>query len=169
LIRPANYPKGVPGQGFLIFKQVLVINLLGRVFLSDTVDSPFQIVDQILKETETEPLAAIIVDFHAETTSEKRALFHYLDGRVSAVFGTHTHVQTADEEVSEKGTAYLSDVGMCGPQDSVIGMDKDIILQSFLTGLPQTFAPAQKKGILNAVYLEIQNSKAVKIERIFIR
>lgn len=168
-LRPANYPKDVPGKGVCVCKNVLVINLMGRVFMPEGLDSPFQAVDTILAEHKGHKFDAIFVDFHAETTSEKNALFHYLNGKISAQVGTHSHVQTADERISKLGTAYISDVGMTGPEDSIIGMDIENVLKKFLTGMPQSFHPAEKSPILCAVHIEVENMKAQKIERIFIR
>ncbi|MFC1598548.1 YmdB family metallophosphoesterase [Patescibacteria group bacterium] len=128
LIRPANYIEGTAGQGEKVLNigenLILVINLIGKVFISDDYNCPFKQADKILKKYAKENLAGIIIDFHAEATSEKVALGHHLDGRVSAVLGTHTHIQTADDQILEKGTAYITDSGMIGPQDSVIGLDK---------------------------------------------
>ena len=169
VLRPANYPQGVPGKGYCVFQDVLVINLLGRVFLKEGLDSPFQVINIILKKHQNTKLKAIIVDFHAETTSEKQALFHYLDGQVSALFGTHTHVQTADERISSQGTAFITDVGFTGPEDSIIGMEKDVVLQKFLTALPAKFKPSEKNKILCAVSITVNNKKAEDIKRIYLR
>ncbi len=173
LIRPANYPEGTPGHGEKIIKvginSILVVNLIGRVFFREDFDCPFRAMDKILKEYSKTKLAGIIVDFHAEATSEKVALGFYLDGKVSAVFGTHTHVQTADDHFLDKGTAYLSDIGMTGPHDSVIGLDKKIIIQNFLTQINQPAEiPESGQAQINAVYLEInpKTKKSEKIERI---
>jgi len=169
VIRPANYPPGVPGEGFCIYNNVLIINLLGRIFMKEGFDSPFQIVDQILEDHKKQKFEAIIVDFHAETTSEKAAMFHYLNGRVTALIGTHTHVQTADEQVSKQGTAFISDVGMTGPRDSIIGMETETVLYRFVTALPKKFEPSEKSPIISAVLIEIKNMKAKNIERILLK
>jgi len=172
IVRPANYPPGTPGKEFVIVDvkghKIGILNLLGRVFMN-ALDCPFRtadtLLDKISKETNT-----IIVDMHAETTSEKTAMGHYLDGRVTAVLGTHTHVMTADERMLPSGTAYISDVGMTGGYDSVIGMDKDQIVARFLTGIPQRFEPVTKgKGLLNAVLLKIdpKTGKAKELKRIY--
>lgn len=173
LIRPANYPPMVPGSGIkeikIGAKNLIIINLMGRVFMKEDLDCPFRAADQLLKNIDNNNCAGVIIDFHAEATSEKVALKHYLDGRVSAVFGTHTHIQTADEEISKKGTAYISDVGAVMAKDSVIGVDKDAILKSFLLQIKQSHEIAEK-GLCEfcGVFVEIDTSlrMAVKIERI---
>lgn len=172
IIRPANYPPDVPGKGYRIIqddmmRKVLVINLLGRVFMKDDMDCPFRKVDQILSETQHEKLDAIIVDFHAEATSEKVALGHYLDGKVSAVIGTHTHIPTADARILEGGTAYITDVGMVGPRDSVIGLNKKTIINQFLTQLPVKHEVAESECVFSAVVIDIEKGgKAKSIEHI---
>ncbi|EKD48258.1 MAG: hypothetical protein ACD_65C00043G0001 [uncultured bacterium] len=141
VIRPANFPPMNPGKGWRILqtallKRLLVINLQGRVFMHKDYDCPFRIVDKILMETAHEHLDGVFVDFHAEATSEKVSLGHYLDGRVSMVVGTHTHVPTADARIMPKGTGYLTDVGMVGLKESAIGVDKDPIIKSFISQMP---------------------------------
>lgn len=171
LLRPANYPQGSPGTGSGIYEcpsgvKVGVVNLIGRVFM-DCLDSPFIVgMELVRKAREVTPI--VIVDFHAETTSEKMALGWHLDGLASAVIGTHTHVQTADERVLTAGTAFISDAGMTGPFDSVIGMKKEIILERFLTHLPVRFDVASKGVELQGVFVSIDTAsgKAVSIERI---
>ncbi|MFH1187828.1 MAG: TIGR00282 family metallophosphoesterase [bacterium] len=173
LIRPANYPPMVPGGGIkeikIGAKNLVIINLMGRVFMKEDLDCPFRTIDKLLKNIDDNNCAGIIVDFHAEATSEKVALKHYLDGRVSAVLGTHTHIQTADEEISQKGTAYISDVGAVFSKDSVIGVEKDAILKSFLLQIKQSHE-IPEKGLceFRGIYLEIDTSlrAAIKIERI---
>lgn len=160
LLRPANYSTGAPGKGVTTVQlgayEVLVINLIGRVFMNDPVDDPFRVIDAILKEHAGRSYAAILVDFHAEATSEKAALGWYLDGRVTALWGTHTHVPTADARVLLKGTGFISDIGMTGPYDSVIGVERDIIIKGFTTGLPVRHEYAEEgTAIINAVELEI--------------
>lgn len=171
LIRPANYPKAVPGKGRMVVEKnglrLGLVNLIGRTYMDMPSDCPFQAADReiaILKQQ----CQAILVDFHAEATSEKNALAHYLDGRVSAVVGTHTHVQTADERVLNAGTAFITDVGMTGPMDGVIGVDKTQIIQKFITGLPGHFEPADGRLMLNAVLVTIdeKTGKALGIKRI---
>ncbi|MBU1151443.1 TIGR00282 family metallophosphoesterase [Patescibacteria group bacterium] len=164
VIRPANFPnEKTPGNGYEIFQtdlldKVLVINLIGRVFMKKHYDCPFKAVDKILQETANEDLAAIFVDFHAEATSEKYAMGFYLDGRVSAVIGTHTHVPTADLRILEGGTAFMADVGMTGSLDSVIGVNKDIIINSFLTQLPVKHQiETNGQMVFNAVIVEIDD------------
>ena len=167
LIRPANYPNA-PGRGYLIYDGVMVLNLMGRVFMP-ALDCPFRTADAILDEVaEAENPKVIIVDFHAEATSEKQGLGWYLDGRVSAVLGTHTHVGTVDAKILPKGTAYLSDVGMTGPVNSVIGSNVGDVLERFLTGLPQRLNVATGPSILNSALMDIdpETGKATSIQRI---
>ena len=171
IIRPANYPAGAPGVGCAILTtpggvKVAVLNLEGRVFMK-SLECPFLIADREIKRLKQET-AIIIVDFHAEATSEKSALGWYLDGRVSAVVGTHTHVQTADERILPQGTAFLTDAGMTGSFDSVIGMGKEETIHRFLTQLPAKFEVGKKDIRLNAVVIGVdeQSGKAVSIERI---
>lgn len=163
LIRPANYPPGVIGYGYKTVKvgkqKVLIINLIGRVFLKDDYDCPFREVDKILKEQKGK-YDISLVDFHAEATSEKVAMRHYLDGRVTAVMGTHTHIPTADAQITKKGTAYITDLGMVGSRDSVIGLEKDSILHKFLTQTPIKHEVEEKGEIeFDAVLLEIDEKK----------
>lgn len=160
LIRPANYPGPCPGQGYHLYKggfnkNVAVVNLSGRVFLPP-LDCPFQIMDEIMDELK-DAADIIIVDFHAEATSEKLALAYYLDGRVQAVLGTHTHIQTADERILPGGTAYISDLGMTGPKDSILGMDKELVIQKFLSGRPVRLEVASGKAQLEGVILQIDD------------
>ena len=171
LLRPANYPAGAPGNGSYLARSkdgqtVAVINVMGRVFMP-LLDDPFAIV---LKEIEALKSRAriIFVDFHGEATSEKIAMGWHLDGKVTAVVGTHTHVQTADERVLPKGTAYLTDVGMTGPHDSVIGVDIQAALGKFITGLPARFDTATENPRLNAVVIDAdeQTGRATDIERL---
>ena len=171
LLRPANYPAGAPGNGSYLARTkegqtVGVVNVMGRVFMP-LLDDPFAIV---LKEIEElKPRARIIfVDFHAEATSEKIAMGWYLDGRVTAVVGTHTHVQTADNRVLPKGTAYLTDVGMTGPHDGVIGVEREPVIHKFLTGLPARFEAAKGMPKLHAVVITVDTATgaATGIERI---
>ena len=167
LIRPANYPNA-PGRGYLIYDGIMVLNLMGRVFMP-ALDCPFRTADAILDEVaESENPKVIIVDFHAEATSEKQGLGWYLDGRVSAVLGTHTHVGTVDAKILPKGTAYLSDVGMTGPVNSVIGSNVGDVLERFLTGLPQRLNVASGPSILNSALMDIdpETGKATSIQRI---
>jgi metallophosphoesterase (TIGR00282 family) len=171
LIRPANMPAGTPGRGVFVGRgsngvPVAVVNLMGRVFMT-AIDDPFRVV---LNEIEAvKDLAKVVfVDFHAEATSEKVAMGWYLDGRVTSVVGTHTHVQTADERVLPHGTAYITDVGMTGPHDSVIGVERSAIIQRFLTGLPQRFEIASENPRLNGVIVKADEStgRALSIERV---
>ncbi|NLO73038.1 MAG: TIGR00282 family metallophosphoesterase [candidate division WS1 bacterium] len=157
VLRPANYPPGTPGAGFGVYstgsgQRLAVINLMGRVFM-DPMDDPFRTADQVLKELGE--VDAILVDFHAEATSEKAALGRYLDGRVTAVIGTHTHVPTADETVFPGGTAFITDAGMVGPEESIIGVEIPISLHRFLTGIPMRFqVPNRGPCIFSAVMIE---------------
>ncbi|MCB2201391.1 TIGR00282 family metallophosphoesterase [bacterium] len=172
LIRPANYPPTAPGTGAYIDTvgsvKIGVINLMGRVYMAN-LDCPFQAAMREVKRIQSQT-SIIFVDFHAEATSEKQAMAYYLDGRVSAVVGTHTHVQTADESVSERGTAYLTDAGMTGPYDSIIGMEKGPSLGRFLTGMPKRFTTASGDVRLSGVVIRIdaESGRAVEIERIML-
>lgn len=178
LIRPANYPEGAPGKGYQVVEvggkgakagKVLIINLMGRVFMPMHLDCPFRTADKILKEFENDrQISAIFVDFHAETTSEKMALAHYLDGRVSAVIGTHTHVPTFDARVLAGGTAFQTDVGFTGPIDSVIGLEKKAIIENFLTQVPVKHEVAGGDTVFNALKIEIDDKtgKALSVEQI---
>jgi len=170
LIRPANYPEGNPGHGYYLFQnengiKAAVLNLQGRVFM-EPVDCPFRRAEKDL-ETILARTPVVIIDFHAEATSEKQALAWFLDGRISALIGTHTHIQTADDRILPKGTAYISDVGMAGGFDSVIGMKPEQAVSRFLTGRPQKFEPANEGLILGAVLIEIdsQTGKALSLKR----
>ena len=167
IIRPLNYPSGVPGRGYLVNNQAMVVNLIGRTFMED-VDCPFRAMDQLLAEIKHKP-PVIIVDFHAEATSEKIAMGRYLDGRVSAVLGTHTHVGTTDTQLLSKGTAYVTDVGMAGPTNSVIGMETETVIQRFLTGIPHRLSVAKGKTMFNAVLVRVDkdSGRAVSIDRIY--
>lgn len=166
ILRPLNFPPGAPGQGYWITKNVAVINLIGRVFVGDY-DCPFRAMDSLLATLPPE-IKVTIVDFHAEATSEKVAMGRYLDGRVSALVGTHTHVGTIDSYVMPKGTAYVTDIGMVGPQDSIIGDDPDAVLNSFLTKLPHRFSIGRGNVIFMAMLIDINadTGKAISIERI---
>ncbi len=170
VLRPLNYPAGVPGRGSLVTSaagpDVLVVSLIGRTFM-DNYDSPFQAMDRLLGRPEKRP-PVVIVDFHAEATSEKMAMGRYLDGRVSAVLGTHTHVGTIDARVLPQGTAYVTDIGMAGPTDSIIGDSTDNVLERFLTLLPHHFAIGKGQVVVNAVLVEVDDAtgQALSIERI---
>jgi metallophosphoesterase (TIGR00282 family) len=171
VIRPANYPFGTPGRGYdfinLPVGRLMVINLLAKEGIPAEVESPFWTIDEVLKVAEKEKPWAVLVDFHAEMTSEKVAMGHYLDGRVMAILGTHTHVPTADARILPKGSAYVSDAGMTGPLNSVLGIDTSIIIERFKTGLPQKFEVAKGPGVLNALLLEVgADGKALSISRI---
>jgi metallophosphoesterase (TIGR00282 family) len=167
LVRPANYPKGLPGVGWQKYevkgRQLVVANIVGRIFMP-AFDCPFQAMDAMLQEW-SRKTAAIFVDFHAEATSEKMAMGWYLDGRVSALTGTHTHIQTNDPRILPHGTGYLTDAGMTGPRDSVLGVEKQIIIERFLTGVSPRFEPAGGDIQLNGAIFEIgENNCAENIE-----
>jgi len=166
LLRPLNYPPMNPGRGYLLKNNVLIVNLVGRVFMSH-VDCPFRAMDQLLAEFEHKSIP-IIVDFHAEATSEKMAMGRYLDGRVSAVLGTHTHVGTIDAHILPGGTAYVTDMGMVGPVDSVIGDDPDSVINRFLTQIPSRLSVGKGKVSFDAILVEVDDKtgKAVDIKRI---
>ena len=167
ILRPLNYPPGVPGRGYMVKGQAMVVNLIGRTFMGNF-DCPFRAMEKLLTELKPKP-PVIIVDFHAEATSEKVALGRYLDGRVSAVLGTHTHVGTIDAQLLPQGTAYVTDIGMTGPVDSVIGDDIEAVLDRFLTMIPHRLSVGKGKTIFNAVLVEIDksNGKAISIDRIY--
>src|SRR5437016_826396 len=170
LLRPANFPTGTPGVGHVTVKcgphKVAVLNLMGRVFMLP-IDCPFRKADELVPELRKDT-PIIIVDMHAEATSESQAMGWHLDGRVSAVVGTHRHVQTADERVLPKGTAYITDLGMTGPTDSVIGVDKELALQRFLSQMPNRFEPAKGPVALHGVVIRIDpdSGRGLSIERL---
>ena len=173
IVRPANYPEGVVGKGYTILKsnnkKIAVINLLGRVDINILTENPFVIANKIIEKIKNE-VDYIIVDFHEEATAEKIAMGYHLDGKVTAVFGTHTHVQTADEKVLPKGTGYITDIGMTGPKNSVIGMDVKVSLKRFETALPEKYKIADGECIFNAVIFDVDDStgKVVSINRVYI-
>jgi metallophosphoesterase (TIGR00282 family) len=171
VLRPANYPEDVPGHGSIVMKtaageKIAILNLSGRVFMQP-LDCPFQSAKKEIPSLKQET-RVIIVDFHAEATSEKSAIGWFLDGHVSAVIGTHTHVQTADERILPKGTAFISDAGMTGPIDSIIGVKKEQIINKFLTHIPVRFEIAKGEAMLSCVVLEInpKTGKATSIQRL---
>jgi 2',3'-cyclic-nucleotide 2'-phosphodiesterase len=171
LIRPANFPAGAPGRGWCFWRhnelRAVIINLQGRVFMPNHVEDPFRCVDGLL-QNHGRLSPVIIVDMHGEATSEKTAMGWYLDGRVSVVYGTHTHVPTADERILPNGTAYITDVGMCGPLDSVIGMEREVVIQGFLTQLPRQFEVAKDNVALQGIIADIdeKNGRAREIRRL---
>lgn len=172
MVRPANFPPMVPGYDHLIIEsketKVAIINLLGRVFMQ-CIDCPFQTVERILPKVR-EQANIIIIDIHAEATSEKCAMAYFLDGKVSAVIGTHSHVMTADERIFQEGTAFITDVGMVGAYDSIIGMNKEQILKRFITQMPEKFEPTEVgPGLFNAVVLNVDphSGKTLEIKRIY--
>ena len=162
LIRPANYPEGAPGRGHIRIGDTLVLNLMGRVFMN-TLDCPFRTGDRLLAEQAGGPNAprAVIVDFHGEATSEKQAMGWYLDGRVAAVVGTHTHVPTADARILPNGTAFVTDLGMAGPRDSVIGCEPEGVLRGFLTQMPRKLTVAGGPVVLNSVLIDVDEERGV--------
>jgi len=166
ILRPLNYPPGVPGKGYIIKDKAMVVNLIGRTFIGNF-DCPFRAMDELLSEFKSRQ-PVIIVDFHAEATSEKMAMGRYLDGRVSAVLGTHTHVGTIDAHLLSQGTAYVTDIGMTGPADSVIGNDVESVLQRFLTMIPHRLSVGKGKTIFNAVLVRVDDDsgRAISIDRI---
>lgn len=172
VLRPLNYPSGNPGKGYSIYQvndnlPIAVINLQGRTFMQ-TIDCPFRSADKALADLQ-EKAKIIVVDFHAEATAEKITLARYLDGRVSAVIGTHTHIQTSDERIFPNGTAYISDVGMTGPYDSVLGMKYEVALKRFMLQTPHKFFPATADVHLAGVFFEVNpnDGKCSSIEKIF--
>jgi metallophosphoesterase (TIGR00282 family) len=172
VLRPANFPKNTPGHGSTVFKisvdvGVGVICLLGRVFIEAMVESPFKVVEEEIALLKKQT-PVVIIDLHAEATSEKVAMGWFLDGKVTAVLGTHTHIQTADERILPRGTAYITDVGMTGPYDSVIGRNKDRIIERFLTGMPTRFELGTGDVQLHGVLLEVdeKTGKALTIVRV---
>ena len=174
LLRPANYPKGVVGKGLGIYeckgKKIAVMNLMGRVDLNILTENPFVMAKEMVDELQGK-VDMIFIDFHAEATAEKIAMGRFLDGKITALWGTHTHVQTADEQILPNGTAYITDLGMTGPKDSVIGMDISASLKRFETTLPEKYKLAEGECILNAVEFEIddETNKVTEVKRIFIK
>ena len=174
LLRPANYPKGVVGKGLGIFecmdKKIAVINLIGRVDINILTENPFILAKEMVDDLQGK-VDIIIMDFHAEATAEKIAMARFLDGKITAIFGTHTHVQTGDEQILPNGTAYITDIGMTGPKNSVIGMDIQVSIKRFETALPEKYKLAEGECILNAVIFDIDDisNKVTSIERINIR
>ena len=174
MIRPANYSRGVVGKGYDIYncnnKKIAVINLIGRTEMNVQSENPFTVVDDILNKIKNEA-DILVVDFHAEASAEKIAMKHFVDGRVNVIYGTHTHVQTADEEITQNGTAYITDIGMTGPMDSVIGMDKKASIKRFVTSLPERYKLADGKCMLNGCIFEINDEtcRTESIERLYIR
>lgn len=173
IVRPANYPPGTPGQGMMLLRkgqhQLAVINLQGQTYLPP-LKNPFHVVDELLDQL-SEQAKHILIDFHAEATAEKIAMGWYLDGRVSAVVGTHTHVQTNDCRILPRGTAYQTDVGMTGPMDGIIGMRQDMVLKKFLTQLPVRFEVDRGAWQFNAALLDLDDGsgKAVQIQPLFFK
>ena len=171
LLRPANYPKGVVGKGLGMYecngKKIAVINLIGRVDINILSENPFIIAKDMIEQLKNK-VDVIIIDFHAEATAEKIAMARYLDGDVTILFGTHTHVQTGDEQILPKGTAYITDIGMTGPKNSVIGMDIEASIKRFVTTLPEKYKLAEGECILNGVIFDVDDNtnKVTEIRRI---
>ena len=171
IIRPANYPEGVVGNGYGIYecqdKKIAVINLIGRTNMNVLTENPFVIGEKIISKLKDEA-DIFVIDFHAEATAEKIAFAYFLDGKVNVIFGTHTHVQTADEKILEKGTAYITDIGMTGPKNSVIGMDIDASVKRFVTTLPEKYKVAKGETMLNGCIFDLdENNKVKEIKRIY--
>lgn len=166
VIRPLNYPPMTPGRGYWIKDNIMVVNIIGRTFVGDF-DCPFRAMDKLLGELDRKP-AVIIVDFHAEATSEKVAMGRYLDGRVSAVLGTHTHIGTIDAYILPKGTAYVTEIGMVGPINSVIGVEVSAVIDRFLTQIPKRFSVAKGQVSFDAIVVEAtdDSGKAIDIKRV---
>lgn len=172
--RPANYSRGVVGKGYHIYnckeKRICVINLIGRTDIGVQSDNPFAKMEDILEEIKGKA-DIIVVDFHAEATAEKIAMKHFLDGKVTFLFGTHTHVQTADEEITQRGEAYITDIGMTGPKNSVIGMSIDVAKRRFLLSIPERYKLAEGECILNGCVIEVndEDCRPINIKRINIK
>ena len=167
LLRPSNYPEGTPGKGVIKCqlkdgREILILNIMGRLFM-DPLDDPFNAVEKELQNVRLgKDVAAIVVDFHAETTSEKNAMGNFLDGRVSIVFGTHTHIPTSDTRILSGGTGYQTDLGMCGDYDSVIGMNKDSAISKFRKKIPsQRLTPADNESTLCAIYADLNDENGL--------
>lgn len=174
LLRPANYSKGVVGKGYGIYecknKRIAVIDLIGRTDMNILSENPFTVVNEIIAEISSK-VDMIFVDFHAEATAEKIAMKYFLDGKITGLFGTHTHVQTADEEVTKNGMGYITDLGMTGPKESVIGMEIGASIKRFETSLPERYKLAEGECIFNGVIFEINDEKCrtQKVTRLFIK
>ena len=173
VLRPANYPPNTPGRGYEVVKtkngkKILVINLMGRVFMHENIDCPFRTFDKIMDDHKRKKLDAVVVDFHAEATSEKIALKWYINDRATILFGTHTHIPTADAQIVGKKMAYITDIGMVGPSESVLGVDIDVIIEKFLTQRPRRHEiPGEGPMEFNGIVVDVKNGKAKGIE--FIR
>ena len=174
ILRPANYPKGVVGKGLGIYecknKKIAVMNFMGRVDINILTENPFLLAKDMVNDLQGK-VDIIVIDFHAEATAEKIAMARYLDGKITCIFGTHTHVQTADEQILPEGTAYITDIGMTGPKNSVIGMNAEASIKRFETTLPEKYKLAEGECILNAVIFDIDDvkNKVTDIKRIYIR
>jgi len=172
LLRPINYPEGVCGKGYNIYKckdkKIAVINAMGRAEINVQTENPFLEVKKAIDRIK-DKVDMIFIDFHAEATAEKQAMGYFLDGKITAMFGTHSHVQTADEKIMEKGTGYISDIGMTGPKQSILGMDRDAALKRFLTSLPEKYKVATGEAMFNGCIFKVDDktNKVTEIIRIF--
>jgi len=172
LLRPINYPQGVCGKGYNIYKckdkRIAVINAMGRAEINVQTENPFLEVKKAIDRIK-DKVDMIFIDFHAEATAEKQAMGYFLDGKITAMFGTHSHVQTADEKIMEKGTGYISDIGMTGPKQSILGMDRDAALKRFLTSLPEKYKVATGEAMFNGCIFKVDDktNKVTEIIRIF--
>ena len=168
IVRPANYTKGLPGNDYTVLekknKKIAVVNLIGRTTMGVLSENPFICANDIYNKLKNQ-VDIFVLDFHAEATAEKIAMGHYMDGKYNIVYGTHTHVQTADEQILEKGTAYITDIGMTGPKDSVIGMDIGVSFKRFVTSLPERYRLADSPAMVNGVIFKI-NDETNQIEKI---
>lgn len=168
IVRPANYTKGLPGNDYTVLekknKKIVVVNLIGRTTMGVLSENPFICANDIYNKLKNQ-VDIFVLDFHAEATAEKIAMGHYMDGKYNIVYGTHTHVQTADEQILEKGTAYITDIGMTGPKDSVIGMDIGVSFKRFVTSLPERYRLADSPAMVNGVIFKI-NDETNQIEKI---
>ena len=172
LLRPINYPHGVCGKGYNIYKckdkKIAVINAMGRAEINVQTENPFLEVQKVVDKVKN-VVDMIFLDFHAEATAEKQAMGYFLDGKITAMFGTHSHVQTADEKILENGTGYISDIGMTGPKKSILGMDRDAALKRFLTSLPEKYKVATGEAMFNGCIFKVDNktNKVIEITRIY--
>lgn len=169
ILRPDNYPGSAPGHGYVIINvlgvRVLVMNIQGNVWMKVSLASPFTAADSIL-ERERGKYDIAVLDFHAEASSEKLAMGHYLDGRVSVIFGTHTHIQTADEQILPNGTGYISDLGMSGPQNGILGVDSTVIVDSFLTAMPSRYRVADGRAVATGALFELDGKRCISVKRV---
>lgn len=172
IIRPANYHSAAPGRGYLIIdkgrEQLAVINLLGAVYM-EPITNPFSVIDKIVEEINSQGIKNIVIDFHAEATSEKKALAFYLDGKISALYGTHTHTQTSDNQILPNGTGFITDIGMTGPYYSILGVEPQLVIEKLRTGMPVRFKNADGPCVLEGCLFEIDNATGKTINTTLIR